>query len=134
MQQHSIILIFTLKTLVSVSLALAVALAPLGKRWVLFAFQMNQAYIAQNLCEKREVEENECQGKCHLNKALAEEEQQEKNTTETFKYQVEVLFCEPFQATCYVPTIFLEKRTFGAPCSPAILQGFKDKIQHPPTV
>ena len=40
--------------------------------WIAVYWFSNQSYIATELCEKRQVKNNHCQGKCQLNKKLAE--------------------------------------------------------------
>jgi len=49
-----------------------------SKSFILFHFLINQEEIAATLCVQKEVEDNCCQGSCHLNKQL---EEQEKNET-----------------------------------------------------
>lgn len=124
-----------LKTVVSLLLAFAVLVAPLGKLWILFAFQMNQPYIAQNLCEQREVEDNSCQGACHLKQKLAEEEAKEKNASQHVKYEMEVwTFASLVSLACPLPAHFYEEQTLVAYYPQSKLADFEGEIQHPPSV
>ncbi len=42
---------------------------------ILVNFELNKKYIAQNLCEKRAMPVNDCQGNCYLKKQLTKEQQ-----------------------------------------------------------
>jgi len=53
----------------------------IGSRiYVLVDFKINQEYIAENLCEKKDEPESCCEGKCHLAEELNEIEELESNT------------------------------------------------------
>ena len=72
-------------------------------KWVmLLDFKWNQDYIAQNLCENKAKPMLRCEGKCHLKKMMAEEEQDttplKKNTRSTL---AEVLFSFEIAVTCF---------------------------------
>jgi hypothetical protein len=45
-----------------------------SKVYILVQFQINQDYIAQNLCVKKDIPNNCCKGKCHLQKQLDKDE------------------------------------------------------------
>ncbi|MBK9284231.1 MAG: hypothetical protein IPM51_07895 [Sphingobacteriaceae bacterium] len=48
----------------------------LGLRvYVIAKFELNKAYIVENLCEQKDEEENCCMGSCHLTKELAKVEE-----------------------------------------------------------
>jgi hypothetical protein len=49
----------------------------ISKTFIVLNFQINREYVAKNLCEKKEVENNCCQGSCHLKKELKKEEKKE---------------------------------------------------------
>jgi len=75
-----------LKNLVIVFLSILVLVQPMARIGVLASFQLNQARIAKDLCEKRLVSANTCQGKCHLRKQLkkiAEAERKANSEQET---------------------------------------------------
>ncbi len=53
----------------------------LGNRiYVILNFQVNREYIAENLCEKKEIEDNCCKGSCHLEKELVKIEKEDNNS------------------------------------------------------
>ena len=66
-------LIFAILTLLSVTLAC------LSDCIVLFSFSLNRSYIANNLCEKKDVPGNTCQGCCLLRKELQNEDRKEQS-------------------------------------------------------
>jgi hypothetical protein len=51
------------------------------KVYIIIDFKINQDDIAKNLCVKKEIENNTCQGSCHLKKELKEAEEQEQKQT-----------------------------------------------------
>jgi hypothetical protein len=66
---------------VSVSiLAILILVQPLARIGILASFQLNKDYVARNLCEKKSVKGNSCQGKCHLKKQLKKAEESEKKS------------------------------------------------------
>jgi hypothetical protein len=83
-----------LKQVTTYILALLIFLQPFSKIWIVVSFKINQESIAKTLCVKKEVENNTCQGKCHLKKQLdkADEEEKKQAPTNT-KEKVEVLYC-----------------------------------------
>jgi len=56
-------------------------LQSLSKVWIVFSFTIHQEEIARTLCVKKEVEENTCQGNCHLKKQIDQAEEQEEGQT-----------------------------------------------------
>ena len=96
-------------------LALLIFLQPFSKVWIHISFKINQDKIAKTLCVKKEIENNTCQGKCHLKKQLekADEEEQKQAPTNT-KEKVEVLYCQnqtPFDFLKV--TVFYENQTLN---------------------
>ena len=43
-------------------------------------FEINQDYIAKNICVKKNIPNNHCNGKCHLNKLLKEDDNKQDTT------------------------------------------------------
>lgn len=83
-----------MKQVTAILLVLLIFLQPFSKIWIVVSFKINQDSIAKTLCVKKEVENNTCQGKCHLKKQLDkadEEEQKQAPTNQKEKY--EVLYC-----------------------------------------
>jgi len=56
-------------------------------------YQMNKDFIAKNLCEKKAIKRNSCQGKCHLKKQMAKAAETEKksNTSEKSSLEKQIL-------------------------------------------
>jgi hypothetical protein len=66
---------------------------PLTKVGLFVSFILNQETIANTLCIQKEVNDNACQGKCHLAKQLKQaEEQEQKNNSGSQKKQEESLY------------------------------------------
>jgi hypothetical protein len=47
---------------------------PITKTWKVISFELNKAYIVDNLCIQKNEVENTCQGRCHLTQIKAESE------------------------------------------------------------
>lgn len=47
--------------------------------FTLLVFKINQDYIAKNLCIQKEIENNTCQGCCHLKKQMEQQNEQEES-------------------------------------------------------
>ncbi|MBL0096824.1 MAG: hypothetical protein IPP46_10275 [Bacteroidetes bacterium] len=66
-----------LKSLASGVLIL-ILLMESGSKSILFLnFEIHKEYIAQQLCEKKDVPENRCQGNCQLSKEIKEQDARE---------------------------------------------------------
>lgn len=86
-------------------LALLIILQSFSKVWLVISFKINQGYIAQTFCIKKEIKNNGCQGKCYLKKQLEKAEQAEKKTLPTsqkdtpevvYYYQLVSIYSSPF--------------------------------------
>lgn len=88
---------FIHKTIVA-SLLLSFVINVLMPSIVFLDFKVNQDYIAENLCENREVEESTCEGKCQLMQSLSKIEKK-KSTKEN----VEII------AESHITSLFLEE-------------------------
>ncbi|MGV4438825.1 hypothetical protein ACQ1PL_04910 [Ornithobacterium rhinotracheale] len=70
----------------SIVLIMLLLLPPALKLGVWVDFKLNEQYIAQNLCENKEVLGSNCHGKCHLGKQLKKvEEPEQKSSTQPIK-------------------------------------------------
>ncbi len=110
----------------------------LGNRiYVMVNFKINQDYIAENLCEKKDEPESCCEGSCHLTKELNKVEETEQQTPlntkdQTKKERVEewhgLLSCQlMLQITSFDKQIYV-----SAFNNPHLLSGYSSKIDHPP--
>jgi hypothetical protein len=63
---------------------------------VRLAFEMNQAAIARTLCLQKEVVNNDCQGKCYLQRQLEKEARRKSQTADSFfKHKLESFYHFP---------------------------------------
>lgn len=70
---------FFLKYSIVILLVLVSLIATMQDSFTLLVFKINQDYIAKNLCVQKEVENNTCQGCCHLKKQMEQQNEQEKS-------------------------------------------------------
>jgi hypothetical protein len=92
-------------------------LQPVSKLWIVVSFKINQAEIAQTLCENRAKPQLSCNGKCVLVKELKKTEQnQAKDLPPTLKEKSEILYCQAILPTAIQQALYKLK--------PSILNGF----------
>ncbi|MDQ0591874.1 hypothetical protein QFZ37_000243 [Chryseobacterium ginsenosidimutans] len=65
-----------MKFLISIFIIFTIALRPVLP---LINYAVNYEYIVKNLCEKRDVPQSTCKGKCYVAKELAKTEKQSNN-------------------------------------------------------
>ena len=83
-----------MKKILVILLTLLIFIQPLSKVWIFVSFKINQDYIAKNLCENRAKPILKCNGKCQLMKKLKQaDKDEEKQTPQTIKEKLEVLYC-----------------------------------------
>ncbi|MBK9461959.1 MAG: hypothetical protein KA783_04780 [Chitinophagales bacterium] len=82
-----------MKQLLVILLSILILLNPISRTWIVVSYQINQKYIAQNLCENRAKPQMKCNGKCHLKKQLEKANKDEQKTPQNLTEKVEVLFC-----------------------------------------
>ncbi len=86
-----------MKQIVTILLATLILLQPFSKVWIYVSFKINQERIAKTLCVQKEIKNNCCKGKCHLEKQLKEADTQEQKQIPTLlKEKLEVLYCQSF--------------------------------------
>jgi hypothetical protein len=61
------------------------------KGYLFVDYTLNQAEITRKFCENKAKPKLQCNGKCHLAKQLAKQEKEEKSTSETSKFKLEVV-------------------------------------------
>ncbi len=71
-------------------LILSVAIQSFSKLPLWIELKMNQDYIAKNLCVQKEVEDNCCQGSCHLKEKMEEDDKNQETQTGNFKNLKEI--------------------------------------------
>jgi hypothetical protein len=67
------------------TLLLAIVLQSFSKLAIWIEFKINQEYIAKNLCVQKEVEDNCCQGSCHLKEKMEEDDKNQDTQNSNFK-------------------------------------------------
>jgi hypothetical protein len=115
----------------SIFLVLSLLSANLSGLMVFLGFEVNQSYIAEELCENRDKPQLHCEGKCYLMKKLkqAEEKEQKQERQAAQKtYVQDALIVKPLTFKRYA---FAEIR-FHIPYSTGIPQSSVASIFHPP--
>lgn len=94
------------------------------------SFKLNQEYIAKNLCIQKEVENNCCQGKCHLTSQITKTA--ETNQTEAPVQQKTPEIQYYFIAKQANHLLKAEANTLITVIYTHILKGYSSPIFHPP--
>ena len=123
-----------MKQLLSFLLAIVILSQPCSKIWIYFSFKINQEYIANTLCEKRQLKENCCQGSCKLKEKLSKADNEEKSPSPSIsKEKMETFYC-----IGKVPFSFLhrdeypEMKVFSMIMNNFYYSLFMQDIFHPP--
>jgi hypothetical protein len=118
-------------------LMLVVILSPsFMKVYIVIDFKISQDFIAKELCVKKEVENNTCQGTCHLKKELKKVEEQEQKQTplESIKKIKEIqLFSEQFRKYTF-HGIHNNKQKLNSSYTFSFSEEYLSSIFHPPKV
>lgn len=116
----------------TILLALALSLQTLAGLWVVLSFKVSQTFIAEELCEQKEVEDNCCQGSCYLKKQLSKAEA-DTQAPRTMKQSAELLLSSENRSFSISPildrvlgTVGFSPRTIGCYLLPIF------GIFHPP--
>jgi hypothetical protein len=70
-------------------LAFVFLLQTSSKSLIYFRFLSNQAFVAKNLCEKKNTKKNKCNGKCHLKKQMKKDDAAQNDTSDNKKEKSE---------------------------------------------
>lgn len=62
--------------------------------WINAAFFLNRDYVAENLCEAREVLDNACRGECVLMKKLRESQEKDNEPASAKMQELQLVFLQ----------------------------------------
>jgi len=112
-------------------LAMAVFLQSLTPLLILVDFKIHQDFIAEVLCINRDQPELQCNGQCHLQEKLSEQQEQEQQAPNRAEEKIQLFFLESLPAF-WLPYLTNRMITF-LPYQPH-LQGLlsADDFFHPP--
>jgi hypothetical protein len=115
---------------ISILLLVSLLSANLSGLLVYMGFEVNQKYIAKELCENRAKPEMHCNGKCYLMKKLKQaQDKEQKQERQSQKLQIQ-------DAVVSTPLVF-KRYAFAVvslhiPVSTGMPQSIKNSIFHPP--
>ena len=119
-----------LKKFFIILLTLVSITASLGDSFILLVFNLNQPYIAKNLCIQKEVENNTCQGCCQLKKQMENHNEQDNTSPNPSKRKLHIDFYTPFDSS-YKP-LYTSKSISYYIKHHLSIQTFLSDIFHPP--
>jgi len=121
-----------LKKLFFILALLAVSFQTVATGIVYLRFELNRDYIAKNLCVKKEIKNNCCQGSCHLKKQLGAEDKKERSPAPQIKVQGQLtLFFQSHSFVQFLPALFAGDVYLPYHFSKKPSRGFA--VFHPPT-
>jgi hypothetical protein len=107
------------------------------KGYLFVEYTLNQAEITRKFCENKAKPKLQCNGKCYLAKQLAKQEKEEKSTSETSKFKLEVVeLTAPMQETeqFSYPIISSSLKKIQFNYSETTSDSYLASIFHPPTL
>ncbi|MBE9598348.1 hypothetical protein IM797_03490 [Pedobacter sp. MC2016-24] len=115
---------------ISILLLLSLISSNFANLFVFAGFELNQKYIAAELCINKNRPELHCNGKCYLMKKLKQaQDKEQKQERQSQKTQIQ-------DAVVVTPMVFkqyaLAETKLHIPGSMGMLQSIKNSIFHPP--
>jgi len=120
---------------IAVPILILLLMAQTFSKWfVVISFNLNQDYIAKNLCENRYRPVLKCNGNCVLMKKMKQEEKQEQNAPGPVKLEIAsiVLSSRSFFATAETP-VFISKTLYVSVVNSGKPVDRAAAIFHPPS-
>lgn len=118
--------------LVAITLLLALVSANLSRFFIYAEFELNQKFIAAELCENKDKPQLHCNGKCYLMKKLKDAEEKEKKQEQAAQkkgVQDVFLVSTPLLINFSMPLLEQHKPT----AIPFKLPKISSEIFHPPS-
>lgn len=103
-----------------------------GQTVILVNFKINQAYIAANLCENKNIADSTCEGNCQLKKQIEQTHDAAKQLPPSFNFKELVLFAKTVKKRISVVTLTYTIKAFFPHCFPQLSRGFLLTVFHPP--
>jgi len=103
-----------------------------SKVFIYANYEINKVEIIKSFCINKTKPKAHCDGKCHLNKQLDQEDKNQNLPTNNLKEKFEVQICSQFQKNIINNNFITSKINF----SPFLIkkpQSFSDSIFHPPS-
>jgi hypothetical protein len=121
-----------MKKLFSYLLLISFVFQSTSQLWIITNFYIQRDFIAKNLCVKKEIKKNDCQGQCHLKKQLHEEEKkQEQQLPDLKQKEVQLYITNSFEFGLK-PTYHTHSEKIPATDENLILSEFIFSVFHPP--
>ncbi len=111
---------------------LSLLLQSFGWTVILIHFKMNQAYIAANLCESKDIADSSCEGNCQLKKQIEQTEQAEQQLPPSYDYKELVLYAKTAAKFLSTNPFSNPFKAFSHQCYAQLSRGFLLTVFHPP--
>lgn len=120
-----------MKRLLSLILVTGILMQVSGSMIQLLEYSFNKGFIAAQLCIKKDVPGNGCQGKCHLKKELQKETERESdNPQQSSKSSVDWQVNHPAADNLNAPELVISN--FYSTYSENFYPGYPAPVFHPP--
>lgn len=111
---------------------LSLLLQSFGRTVILINFKMNQAYIAANLCESKDIPDSSCEGNCQLKKQIEQTEQAEQQLPPSYDFKELVLYAKTATKCLSTNPFSYPFKAFSPQCYAQLSRGFLLTVFHPP--
>ena len=120
-----------MKNFFIILVGLGILFQSFNKGLIFLNFEVNEEYIARNLCVKKDIKNNTCKGKCHLKKQLKEAEKKDQLPSNTSKDIEEFqIFCQLTLSIQFKPHLIIKREFMFYNDSITSFHSFS--IFHPP--
>lgn len=119
-----------MKKFLSIVLLISISCQLLCNCVVIIGYELNKKYITEKFCENKNKPALHCNGKCHLKKQLAKQNQDQKNNTSNPKENFELIYCQPLSVATFDNSYFIIKHYSNF--SPGNIILVNNEVFHPP--
>lgn len=119
-----------MKSFISIIILAAFLIQTSAKFIIIVSFELNRDYISKNLCVKKDIANNDCEGKCCLKESLNKAEKSENSNPNFPKEKFEFLYFTGFYNWCSTSLLVTSSLANGANQKPEEL--FKPSLLKPP--
>jgi len=113
-----------LNRFISIGLLIVLNVPMFIKGGIILQWNIQREYIAQNLCVKRNMAENDCNGQCHLKKQLDQVENNNPSDKASVPLKLKLSESEglPILLSCFPDNFFVETKNKFALINPSLYQ------------
>lgn len=121
-----------MRVFISIILSVSVLFQNLNSFFILANYQINKIGITAKFCENKNNPQLHCNGKCHLNKKLKEEDKKERSPISSIKDKNEIQYISNFENTISCNRFVFTNQYI--PFLTGMINDFSSSVFHPPSL